>query len=335
MSIRFYNPPLALLSKGTKEGVDIGGSLSIIAMDREYNLHTVSTIFSELSWGQFWKEEEISDQIETITVTHDDTAVLFDPEELLIRLVNAFIKIRENKWIFFGIADMECNSFMDAMCLDLDYSYVERLLGYYKRISDKERFPKLLNEGINNEGYISIKFNGNKSEMFHRRDETLYSIFNEIKPISGNVTGIVCSSQGAANLYILNENLHILVDSREYRIDTGTLENAFSLMKKNVIFPISWFRFDLGISSLKTLGQWDDIKRSKKLIKELQDYFKYSKTVLRKEHEQTLKKKNRAKSKNIDFTDMSDEEREDNLNNLKEILSMGDLGLFKDIKGKD
>ena len=61
MSIRFYNPPHVLLARGDREGADIGGALSIVAMDKKHQLHVVGNIFSELSHGIFFKEEGLED----------------------------------------------------------------------------------------------------------------------------------------------------------------------------------------------------------------------------------------------------------------------------------
>ena len=175
MSMRFYNPPAALLATGTKEGVEIGGALSVLAMDENHNLRNVKTIFSELSWGEFWKEEEIDDQIETITVKHEDNATLWDSDELVKRLLDAVRIIKENKWIFFGIGDFESNFFQDEMLIDgLDYSYIERLMDTHKEARDAEKFPTLLNRNLSRRGsdYIALKFNGKAYNFFDYDDNT-------------------------------------------------------------------------------------------------------------------------------------------------------------------
>lgn len=335
MSIKFYNPPVALLSLGNKEGVEIGGSLSVLALDSELNLHTVKTIFAELSWGQFWKEEDIHDQIESITVKHEDNKSLSDPEELVNRLVDAFRIIQIRGWIFFGIADFESNSFMDQMLIEgLDYRFIERLMVEHKRVRDQAKFPQLINASMIQSGnaYISVKFNGKTSNLFHYPlDTSLFTIFNKIKPIIGNSTGIVCTSQGAANFYILSENIHLQGQPDTYRIDIPLLEQAFQLMKKNIIFPISWFKINIGLSGLKSLGLWDDIKNNNELKEALLKYFTYVKE-LQKQHlilEEKKKETSIEEFKDIDYKSMSQEEKAFDLKAIEDLMNLEDLGLFR------
>ena len=134
--IKFFNPPKAINSKISKEGVHIGGSLSIIAMDWDHNLHIAENLFSELSWGEFSKEKEMSDQIAAITPGDDDAVGLTDPEVLVGRITSALKYIQAENWILFGIGDFECNSFM-ASVIDIDSKYVERLMEEQKRVKSK------------------------------------------------------------------------------------------------------------------------------------------------------------------------------------------------------
>ncbi|MCP4760408.1 MAG: hypothetical protein GY870_01420 [archaeon] len=330
MSFKLFNPPPALLSSGNKEGVEIGGALSIIAMDADHNLHIVENLISELSWGKFWKEEDISDQIETIEVKHEDNIALFDPQELIKRLVNGFAKIRVNKWILFGISSFESNSFESEMCLEgLDYSYIERLMAQHKMVRDQEQFPALMDTRTN--GYIHTKFNGKSLKYFYfPPEDDLFMIFGKLKPLTGSATGIVCTSQGAANFYLLSENINTIKSG--YRIDTETLEKAFSLMKKKIIFPLSWFKMDLGLASLKALDQWNEIKNSNVLKKALLGYFQYIKTDLKNIHDrkQAEKKKNAVdEATPVDIGKMSKSEKQKDMDSIEGILNMGDLGLFK------
>jgi len=334
MSLKFYNPPTALLSKGTKMGVEIGGSLCVLAMDQEQNLHNVKTIFSELSWNEFWKDEEISDQIESITVMHDDTKSLFNPDELLNRLIDAFNIIQARQWIFFGLADFESNSFQQGMFIEgLDYQYIKRLMQEHKRIRDHSKFPELINEQMLKSGnaFIYSKFYGRGSDYIHYQpDTTLYTIFNKTKSISGNIAGIVCTSEGAANFYILSENVHLLIDRSEYRIDVKTLEYVFEYIKKNIIFPISWFKINIGLASLKILEQWDQIKDNDNLKKTLFQYFKYVNSTLKEIHDKIeLRKKDTDELQEIKIEELSQKEKEIYIKTLDELLQSEDLGLFK------
>ena len=335
MSIRFYNPPPVLLAKGNKEGVDIGGALSIIAMDKNHYLHIVENIFSELSWGKFWEDPAFSDQIQDFTVKHEDNEGLFDPKKLIARLVNAFAKIRANGWIFYGIGDFESNSFMDALCMDLDYGYVQQLMEEHKRVRDQLKFPTLLDKELTESSYIATKFNGNGYQYFHLPDmnpqeSDLYSIVDRMNRLVGYVTGIVCTSQGAANFYVVSETMRPMRQKAEIHMNTQTLDRALDLIRKNVIYPISWFRIDLSLASLKTLEQWNEIKDDEQLKFALRAYFDYVKTDLKEEHDHHQKRKrDREDMEEINIDELSSDQIVDDIGKIEQLFKMDDLGLFE------
>ncbi|MBN2155939.1 MAG: hypothetical protein JW776_07845 [Candidatus Lokiarchaeota archaeon] len=334
MSIRFYNPPPVLLAKGNKEGVDIGGALSIIAMDKVNHLHIVDNIFSELSWGKFWEDPALSDQIQDFTVKHEDNEGLFDSQKLIFRLVKAFEKIRSNGWIFYGIGDFESNSFMDALCMDLDYGYVQQLMEEHKRVRDQQKFPILLDENFTEKSYIATKFNGNGYQYFHYSntnplENDLYSVIERMNAMTGYVTGIICTAQGAANFYVISETMRSLRHKAEIRMNTNTLEEALELIRKNVIYPISWFRIDLSLSSLKTLEQWKDIKDDEQLKFALRAYFEYVKTDLKEIHDlNKQRKQNQVEMEEINIAELSEDQIDDDISKIEDLLKMSDLGLF-------
>ena len=81
MPVEFYNPPSAILASGTKEGVELGGTKIIVSLDAFHNLYSEGTVFSELSWGSFYQEEGLEDQIDTFETKEYDS-VREDPEGL-------------------------------------------------------------------------------------------------------------------------------------------------------------------------------------------------------------------------------------------------------------
>ncbi|MBD3350521.1 MAG: hypothetical protein GF364_03445 [Candidatus Lokiarchaeota archaeon] len=335
MSIRFYKPPKALLSKGGKEGSEIGGALIILGMDQDLNFHTVRVIFAELSWGEFMKEKGYETEYGGFSVIQDDTKALWDKNELIARLVEAFEYIIKKNWIFFGIADFESNSFQSEMLIEgLDYKYILRLMNQHKKIRDEGKFPVLIDKKKtkNKDAHIATKFNGQNYNYFHYTSDTdLFMIFNKLNDITGNVAGIVCTSQGAANFYILSQNIHKKKDSAVYHIDTKTLEDAFTLMTKNVIFPISWYKINLGLNSLKSLEKWQDIKDDKRLKMVLYKYFSYAKKKLRKQHQirlQKKKKKTQNVTESIDYETLTEDQKDHDLKAMEDILESWDLRLF-------
>jgi len=330
MSIRIYNPPAALLCKGTKDGVEIGGALSIIAMDRDHNLHIAENLLSELSWGEFWKEEAISDQIESITIKLEDNKALYDPNELTNRIINTLAKIRANHWILFGVANFESNIFQDELLIEgINFSYVESLMNEHKRARDENKFPQIFDESVNR--YISAKFNGSRYQLFHIDPSVdLFTIFAQYKQLAGSVTGIVCTSQGAANFYIINENIHRIGKEEKIQVDTLNLEKALALIKNNVIYPISWFKLDVGLSALKNLSLWPEIKDNPLLKKSLLGYFQYVKGTLKEEHEELERLKAQERNEEINLSLLSESEKAVDMKSIEEILNLKDLGLFKD-----
>ncbi len=329
-SIRFFNPPSAITPKVSKEGVDIGGSLSIIAMDRDHNLHIVENILSELSWGEFSKEKGMRDQIESITPGSlpgdDDATTLTSPEELVKRIINALTIIEANNLILFGIGDFECNSFM-ASVIDIDSKYVERLMDEQKRLRNRVAFPVLMDNDDINKTYIEVKFTGNARSYFHFNQKfNLNSIFKRFQGISGYANGIICNnSNGIATFYILNENIHNIKEKKIYRLDTKNLEGAFTQMKLNKAFPISWFRIGLGLASIKALEQWPEIRKNSKLKKALVKYFKYAKKGFKKIDDTDESFGNKRRKRKLDSpVDINSRD----LDSLREILGKDDLGMF-------
>ncbi|MCK4238447.1 MAG: hypothetical protein KAX33_04940, partial [Candidatus Lokiarchaeota archaeon] len=63
----FINPPSSLLAFGTISGVELGGSKCVLSMDDVSNLKFEQEIFTEISWGEFYREEGIEDQIKSFT----------------------------------------------------------------------------------------------------------------------------------------------------------------------------------------------------------------------------------------------------------------------------
>ncbi|MFX1504288.1 MAG: hypothetical protein ACFFDH_25230, partial [Promethearchaeota archaeon] len=88
MPIEFINPPTAILASGTKLGVELGGSKSILSIDAFHNLYSEGIIFSELSWGAFYQEEGLEDQIDTFETKEFDS-VREDPEALVKTIINS------------------------------------------------------------------------------------------------------------------------------------------------------------------------------------------------------------------------------------------------------
>jgi hypothetical protein len=288
MSLRFYNPPRALLARGNPEGADIGGTRSIIAMDKKHNLRVVEHIYSELSWAEYWKEPELKGEIENLTLKEMDDAAVYDNRELIKRISNAITKVRKNNWIFFGIAGFESNTFKESFFIDVPPKLIQKLEYAHAKIRSQNRFPVLLKEHLiqTTQNFISIMFHGNGRQYFHiPNDQDLFITNSFTEELHGYAAGIVCTAQEAANFYIINENYLPNGPQREIHTNVNLLEDALAFIEHLVIFPVSWFFMDIGITSLETLDKWEEIREDEQLRHALDAYQNYLSTTLQEEHE--------------------------------------------------
>lgn len=278
MPIEFYNAPSAILASGSKLGVELGGSKSILSLDQFHNLYSEGSIFSELSWGEFYQEEGLTDQIDKFSVREYDS-VREDPEELVKTIVNSIYNVMNNLRLFYGIVDFEVDAFLNQNTiipgLKLDYQIINKLLEAHKKTRDKELFPQILSDAKGSKK-IKLEFQGTKKVNLHLTGTKLEDYADSLRLARGFATGIVCTSRGAANLYIMSDNIVFKEDViPELYIDEENLEIIDMGIERQLLFPISWFRIDLGIKSLETLELWEEIKDEPKLEKALSYYDRY------------------------------------------------------------
>ena len=278
MPIEFYNPPSAILASGTKEGVELGGTKLLVSIDEHHNLYSEGIIFSELSWGAFYQEEGLEDQIDTFETKEYDS-VRDDPEALISTIVESIYNILNKKRLFYGVFDFEVDAFLNQNTiipgLKLDYQIINKLLDAHKRTRDSERFPPILSDAKGSKK-IQIEFQGSKRINLHLNGTKLEDYADILRLAKGFATGIVCTSRGAANLYIMSDNTIFQEDViPELHIDEDNLTIIEMGIERQLLFPISWFRIDLGIKSLETLELWEMIKENSKLIKALEYYERY------------------------------------------------------------
>ena len=179
MNIRFYNPPPVLLARGNSKETEIGGARSIIAMDKDHNLHVVENIFSELSKAKFWDEPGLENEIENVTPVHQDDSAVYDEQVLIERITSAFEKMKKNRWIFFGIAGFESNAFVTNQFVDLTEEQRELLQEAHTRIRNQQHFPKLEEAVKKLVGELekistALELNFELSEMRQQPSETIH-----------------------------------------------------------------------------------------------------------------------------------------------------------------
>ncbi|MFX1390262.1 MAG: hypothetical protein ACFE9Z_09390 [Promethearchaeota archaeon] len=323
MSIEFYNPPSAILASGSKLGVELGGSKAIVSIDNFHNLYTEGNIFTELSWGAFYQEEGLEDQIDTFETKEFDS-VREDPEALMNTIIESIYNIMNNQKLFYGIVDFEVDAFLNQNTvipgLKLDYAIINKLLDAHKKTRDKELFPKIMSDAKGSKR-IKVEFQGKKKKNLHLKGNKLEDLANILRFANGFATGIVCTSRGAANLYVLSDNIVFEEDIiPDLHIDEENLAIIELGIQRELLFPISWFRIDLGIKSLETLDLWDNIKHNVKLNKALERYEKYITSLVYKKFKYMASTDQIGKDFEEEFLEMSPTERRKALRDMAEAI---------------
>ena len=324
MTLEFYNPPSALLASGTKKGVEIGGSKSIVSIDNLHNFYNEGNIYTEMSWAAFYEEESLSDQIDTFTTTEYDS-IREDPEALADAIVKTIYQIINNRKIFYGIVDFEVDAFLNANTtvipgLKLDYEIINKFLEAHKRFRERDMFPKINtgNQGIKK---INLEFQGTKKNNIHIQGSKLEDLINKLRLAKGFAVGIVCTSRNAANLYIISDNIVFSRDELpEFYIDEENIKVIEYGIKKRLLFPISWFRIDIGIRSLETLELWEKIKDNPEINKALGHYERYINALVYKKFKPVAESQKIGIDLEDDFYNMSPKERKKALKDMEKAI---------------
>ncbi len=323
MSLDFFNPPSAILASGSKKGVDIGGSKLIVSIDSNHNFYNEGLIYTEMSWAAFYEEKGLEDQIDTFTTTEFDS-IRENPDALNDAIIKTIYQIINNRKIFYGIADFEVDAFLDANVsvvpsLKLDYKIINKLMEAHKTSREKQLFPNILDEeGVRK---IKIEFQGTKKDNVHLKGSNLEDLINKLRLAKGFAVGLVCTSRNAANLYIMSDNIVFSKDQLpEIYIDEDNIKIIEYGIKKKIIFPISWFRLDVGIRSLETLELWNTIKDNSELNKALSHYERYINALVYKKFKPVAESQKIGVNLEEDFYTMTPKERKRALKDMEEAI---------------
>ncbi len=323
MSLDFFNPPSAILASGSKKGVDIGGSKLIVSIDSNHNFYNEGLIYTEMSWAAFYEEKGLEDQIDTFTTTEFDS-IRENPDALNDAIIKTIYQIINNRKIFYGIADFEVDAFLDANVsvvpsLKLDYKIINKLMEAHKTSREKELFPNILDEeGVRK---IKIEFQGTKRDNIHLKGSNLEDLINKLRLAKGFAVGLVCTSRNAANLYIMSDNIVFNKDEfPEIYIDEENIKIIEYGIKKKILFPISWFRLDVGIRSLETLELWNTIKDNSELNKALSHYERYINALVYKKFKPVAESQKIGINLEEDFYTMTPKERKRALKDMEEAI---------------
>ena len=325
MPLNFYNPPLKIFSSSsTKKGVEIGGAKSIISIDGDHNFYNEGNIYTEMSWAAFYDEEGLEDVIDTFRTTEFDS-IREDPVALVDTIVKIIYQIINNQKIFYGIADFEVDAFLDSSTtvikgLKLDYNIINKLLEAHKRSRERDLFPKIIsdNQDITK---IQIEFQGTKKKNVHIQGSKLEDLINKLRLAKGFAVGIVCTSRNAANMYIISDNIVFSKDEiAEMYIDDDNIKVIEYGIKKKLLFPISWFRIDIGIRSLETLELWDQIKEDSELNKALGHYERYINALVYKKFKSQAESQKIGRDSEEDWMNMTPKERKKALRDMEKAI---------------
>ena len=323
MPIEFYNPPAAILASGTKDGVELGGQKCIVSIDNVHNLYNEGYIFTEMSWGEFYKEEGLEDQIDTFT-TQEYDSVREDPDALVATIAKSINEIITHNRIFYGIADFEVDAFMNQNCvvpgLKLDYTVINQLLSAHRKTREANLFPQIIIDarGIKR---IKVEFQGANKKHLQYYGSKLETLADKLRLANGFVTGIVCTSKGAANLYIMSDNIVFKEDQdTELYIDQDNIDIIMFAIQRELLAPISWFRIDMGIRSLETLELWEEIKDYDLLKVALNKYERYITSLVYKKFQTIASTEKIGINLNEDFTNMPVEERRKALKDMADAI---------------
>ena len=323
MSIDFYRPPKAILASGTKEGVELGGDKSILSVDGQHNLYNEGIIFTEMSWAEFYHEAGLEDQIDTFQTT-EFASVRDDPDALVKTIVETIDKIIREKKLFYGIVDFEVDAFLNQNCvipgLKLDHEIINKLMEAHKRTRDENLFPEII---IDTPGIKKIKFEfqGTNKKNLKIFGSSLEDISDRLRVAKGFATGIVCTSRGAANLYIMSDNIIFKEDELpELYIDEENISIIEMGIQRELLFPISWFRIDIGIKSLETLELWEKIKDNPQLQKALEQYENHVSKLLIKKYKAIASGDQFSTTLEEDFYNMSPAERRKALGDMADAI---------------
>lgn len=326
MPIEFFDPPKSLLASGTRKGVEIGGSKSIISIDNRHNFYNEGNIFTEMSWAAFYEEKGLEDQIDTFTTTAYDS-IREDPDKLTDEIIRIIYKIINKQKIFYGIADFEVDAFLNANTtvipgLNLDYSIINKLMEAHKRTREKNLFPEMVydEKGIEK---IKLEFYGAKVHNLHIQGSKLEDLINKLRLAKGFGVGVVFASSysNTANFYIISDNVVFSRDELpEFYIDNDNIKLIEYGIKRKKLFPVSWFRIDIGIRSLETLELWDEIKDSPELEKALAHYERYINALVYKKFKPLAQSEKIGKDLNEEFNALSRKERKKVLKDMEEAI---------------
>jgi hypothetical protein len=212
--------------------------------------------------------------------------------------------------VFIGLGSFEGNAFSTEVFRTFDIS-MEDINNLFKKllVTLKRGFP-ILQKG----NYINTSVIGQGAHLYEFKDHSsLTEIEVSIQKNQIESIGIVSSSQGAANIFLLNTQAKIDGVDKDI-IEDNNLQTIRNAMTQGQITPISWVKFNLGIQCFESLSNWEEIKQDAALMKKIQtkleEYQKYLESLKNLDINPDLLKE-------LNPNSLSEEEKKKILTNLK------------------
>lgn len=276
-----------------------------------------------MSWAEFYHEKGLEDQIDTFT-TKEESSIRENPEALIKKIIEVLRKIMKENKLFYGVADFEVDAFLNPNTvipgLKLDPKLINKLMEAHKKNREEDLFPKLIQneKGDNN---IDISFQGVNKRKLHFTGSNIEDLADKLRLAKGFATGIVATSKKAANLFMMNDRI-VFSDNEEpeFYIDQDCITIIEVGIQKKVLFPINWWRIDIGIRSFETLELWDEIKNNSELQKALEEYDNYITKLVIIKYIHSVTTQNMSAKAEKDFYNSHISERKKALKDMKDAL---------------
>ncbi len=300
---RIYYPPPTLISYAEQEGMEIGGSTTVLSMGTGRNLYMIPELKRMQMYGKFYTEEDLNDQIEDFVAMEEKDIETTEQLEDIIH--KTFINIKKNNRVFLGVSQIEGNGFESdpGFGFALEQEHMDKLMDIHKKRRKNIEFPRL-----SEDSYIEVRYHGNTEVIkFLANQESqgvldiIHDVQNDPRYTKGTIGGIICTDFEAVYFFIITNNFDQLNEEEPVlEIDQKTLNKMFEMIERASLTPVSWIKMDFGFSGFNCLFLWEDVKDSViiEMVKEKYNYY-IGKQLETKQKEDSIKEKLEAQHKDI------------------------------------
>jgi hypothetical protein len=270
--LRLENPPAALFATTDSTGVDLYGTLSVVALKNPKEFIVFDPVEDRRSRGVFDSDENIDGQIEDIQFLKS-TMETEDPARLKERIVEIFKFIERRKLFLHGILELEANAFGSSIFMDVDASIVNKLEAMYKLFKDETAFPQAETSGLIRKG-ITIRFVGVYGVLGRlwprQKGITGRDFIVNLNGIRGHVAGIVAVnlSDSVAEFIILKET----VEDKSGQINWIVMKQVLEDFRTKAKVPICWFSWSFGLNALSAMAGYDAVSNDPEIQLLVEDY---------------------------------------------------------------